>query len=336
MNRTGRTGAEPRTGPHTTEHPGARAPQRDDHTPLHGTRPLALVAVRAGDETDDDLAEAVRAGELGAFSTLYDRHVEACLRFARYLGASDEVAEDVVAESFTRIFVQLVRGKGPTTAFRSYAFSAVRANLINAVRRDHRQDLAGDPEASIGEAEMPIGDLLESIVLARALAALPGRWQEVLWRVEVEGETPATLAERFGMTPNAVAALTYRAREGLRAAYLQAHVQNSAEPGCGDFVPKLSAWMRHRLREEERRAVDDHLRVCGRCSAAVADLAGLADTLDRPARPSTRPAKARRHGGARAVGGVAVLLALTLLAPLLSSVGGPDQQAAMRGVSTSA
>ncbi|MEU7524331.1 sigma-70 family RNA polymerase sigma factor [Saccharothrix sp. NPDC042600] len=304
---------------------GARPPLRGDAPP--GGRSLALVAAPADGGTDSALAEAVRGGDLGAFSVLYDRHADACLRFARYLGAGEEVAEDVVAESFTRIFVQLVRGKGPTVAFRSYAFSAVRANLINAVHRDHRQDLAGDPEASISDVEMPVGDLLESMVLARALAALPSRWQEVLWRVEVEGETPASLAQRFGMTPNAVAALTYRAREGLRAAYLQAHLHDSDDPGCSAFVPKLSAWMRHRLRPEERRLVDDHLGACARCAAAVADLAELADTLEGPARSAARPAKERRRGRAGLAGGVAVLLALTVAAPLPVSGDGPDRPA---------
>lgn len=274
--------------------------------------------------SDDELAEAVRAGDTGAFAVLYDRHLAACLRFARYLGAQPEIAQDVVAESFTRVFVQLLRGRGPTAAFRSYVFSAVRANLCNAVRRDHRQDLADDP-ADFVHAEgvdEPVGELLESMMLARAFAALPQRWQMVLWHIEVEGKTAASLAEPLGMSANAVAALTYRAREGLRAAYLQAHLHENGDPACAAYVPKLSPWLRRRLPAQEHRAIDAHLRGCARCSAAVAELADLAAGLNRAHPPGRRVERGRPVAGGVAV--LVLLVLVTALATLRPSRTGPD------------
>jgi len=66
--------------------------------------------------------------------------------------------------------------------------------------------------------------LAESTLISQAFSSLPERWRTVLWQVEVEGERPAVVAPHFGLSANATAALARRARDGLRAAYLQAHL----------------------------------------------------------------------------------------------------------------
>lgn len=58
---------------------------------------------------------------------------------------------------------------------------------------------------------------LERTMIARAFASLPERWQAVLWHTETEGARPAEVASLLGLTANGVAALAYRAREGLPA-----------------------------------------------------------------------------------------------------------------------
>ena len=65
-------------------------------------------------------------------------------------------------------------------------------------------------------------DREEDAFATAALAALPQRWQRVLWHTEVEGLSAAEIAPLLGLAPNAVAALAYRAREGLRQAYQRA------------------------------------------------------------------------------------------------------------------
>ena len=50
----------------------------------------------------------------------------------------------------------------------------------------------------------------------------------VLWHLEVENQKPADIAPLLGMSANSVSALAYRAREGLRQAYLNMH---SGRPG---------------------------------------------------------------------------------------------------------
>ena len=90
------------------------------------------------------------------------------------------------------------------------------------------------------------------------------------WRTEVEGRSPAEVGPLLGLAPNAVAALAYRAREGLRQAYLNAHIQARPPAGCEDIVPKLGAYVRHDLSNRDRQKVEAHLEGCERCQAFVA------------------------------------------------------------------
>ena len=49
----------------------------------------------------------------------------------------------------------------------------------------------------------------------------------VLWHTEVEQQKPADIAPLLGMSANSVSALAYRAREGLRQAFLSQHADRS-------------------------------------------------------------------------------------------------------------
>jgi hypothetical protein len=84
----------------------------------------------------------------------------------------------------------------------------------------------------------------ESSVAARAFRRLPERWRTVLWLTEVEQESPAEVAPLLGLSPNAVAALAYRAREGPAPAYLQEHLANGGPREHMATLNRLGAWVR--------------------------------------------------------------------------------------------
>ena len=55
----------------------------------------------------------------------------------------------------------------------------------------------------------------------------------VLWHTEVEQQKPADIAPLLGMSANSVSALAYRAREGLRQAFLSQHAADPDDVDCG-------------------------------------------------------------------------------------------------------
>ena len=202
-----------------------------------------------------------------------------------------------MSEAFARVLSALQRGAGPEMAFRPYLLTSVRNAFYDRTRKDKRLDVTDDVPEDLGRvlaAAAASEDDVERQLAATAFASLPERWQLVLWHTEVEGRSPAEVGPLLGLAPNAVAALAYRAREGLRQAYLNAHIQARPPAGCEDIVPKLGAYVRNDLSNRDRRKVEEHLQTCDRCTAIVIELRGGRVEAAPAAHPDDR-----RHPGRR-------------------------------------
>ncbi len=209
-----------------------------------------------------------------AYGQLWARHAGAARNLARQLTRSDADADDLVAEAFARILDILQASGGPDTAFRAYLLTTVRNTFYDKARRDRRVTISGDMAKH--DTGVPFDDLvvsaLEASMAARAFADLPERWQMVLWHTEIEGAEPSDLAPLLGLTPNGVSALAYRAREGLRQAYLQVHLTSPNGQRCRTTVERLGAWTRKGLARRDARRVEGHLSDCPQCRALADEL----------------------------------------------------------------
>jgi len=215
---------------------------------------------------DEALIESSRTGDRQAFAELWRRHYRSGLTVARQFTSID--ADDLVSEAFARIYKRTVDGGGPTGAFRPYLYTTIRnlACTWGSQSRDvqvEEIDILGEVES----AEEPVARALDSQLTVRAYGTLPTRWQTVLWYTEVEGLDPHEVAPLMGLTANGVAALAYRAREGLRKAWLQAHVNDATASGaCQWAVSRLGDYSRHTLTDREQLRMTDHLASCAKCS----------------------------------------------------------------------
>jgi RNA polymerase sigma factor (sigma-70 family) len=172
----------------------------------------------AEEEADATLIEAVRAGDSNATAALYTRYHPSALRAARGI-AGHGVAEDLVSEAFTKVLVAILHGAGPQRAFRPYLVATIRNLYVDGIRRSSREFLVGDPDV-LDNAEPDGADaFVAHTVMVDALATLPPRWREILWRTVVIGEPLGVAAAKMGLNPNAAAALNFRARGGLLKAY---------------------------------------------------------------------------------------------------------------------
>ncbi|GEK20498.1 sigma-70 family RNA polymerase sigma factor [Cellulomonas xylanilytica] len=227
---------------------------------------------------DAELIASARSGDAAAIGALYERHAGAAWVVARQYSDSPEDADDVVADSFTAVFGAIERGNGPEAAFRAYLFTVVRR--VAGLRREKNRRVQPTDDIAVleagtalaGTAEEPALAGFERGVVARAFHSLPERWQAVLWHTEVEGLTPAEIAPILGLTANGTAALAYRAREGLRQAYLQQHLQDPLDDGCRTVAGKLGAYVRGGLGSRETGQVEAHLEDCGTCRGLLLEL----------------------------------------------------------------
>lgn len=253
--------------------------------------------------SDAELVELVRSGEKGAYGQLYQRHVRAAYKTARRLSRSDTETDDLVSEAFANVLDSLTTGGGPTSAFRAYLLTTLRNLAYDRSRIAQKVQLVEDVQSvaehdPIDPVEGSAVDAAERTLAAKAFARLPANWQKVLWHTEIKGRTPAEAAPLLGLRPNAVSALSYRAREGLRREYLNAHLAEVSDRRCRTAIDRLGGWARNALSKRDELIVESHLHNCSRCRALANEVAEvnsgiraiieplvLDDTTDLPRRP---------------------------------------------------
>jgi RNA polymerase sigma factor (sigma-70 family) len=232
-------------------------------------------------EVDRDLLARVRDGDDSAYGELFSRHADAIRRFSlRHVREAAE-ADDLTAEAFFRMLQAIRRGSGPTDHVRTYLLTVARRVAWEWSGR--RRDVPVEDE-ELGRRVEPVGDnanrRVEHNLITRAFSSLPERWRVVLWRVEVEGERPASVAPHFGLTPNAMSALARRAREGLRAAYLQAHLAvDDGRSSCAAIRAKLGSYTAGGVQGVEERRIRAHLDTCSSCTQLHIELNEVCATL---------------------------------------------------------
>lgn len=255
--------------PHDSGEIQGQTVQQQDHQP-------ECTALAELDQLDDiHLIERTREGCTDAFGELYARYEHSALRLARHLGQREE-SDDVVSEAFARIFDLLQRGKGPQEAFRAYLYTAIRNESARRARAVQRvrptdDDAVIDRAVDLGDAGV---DQFERESVRAAYESLPVRWRTVLWQLDVEGHKPQDLADDLGISPNSVSALVYRARSGLREAYVQQHV--NAEPVGGSYHleirSKFAVVLRQAASVRDQERVHAHLATCEKCMAVYLEL----------------------------------------------------------------
>jgi RNA polymerase sigma factor (sigma-70 family) len=242
---------------------------------------VALLRHPAKEErSDSDIIASIRDGDLSAYSELYELHISAAYNLARQLARSRFEADDLVSEAFARTLHMLRSGRGPDSAFRAYLLTALRHVAYDKTRRDRKVELTDDVTTFSGinreRISEPFRDTvlagLERSLAAKAFARLPERWQAVLWHTAIEGQSPTEVAPMLGLTANGVSALAYRAREGMRQAYLQVHLSETEAGRCRATTEKLGSWTRGGISKRETAQVDSHLDECERCRNQVEEL----------------------------------------------------------------
>jgi RNA polymerase sigma factor (sigma-70 family) len=217
--------------------------------------------------SDTDLIEMARAGDDSAFAELWRRHAAAAKRYAVSITRRGD-ADDIVSEAFAKIFGLIKRGKGPTNGFRAYLAVTIKhtSEHFGRARRETPIDFADDL------ADERTDDAHQSRALDRSLTitafkSLPQRWQEALWYSEVEQLSVTDCAEIFGIKPAAMAMLTFRAREGLRQAWIQAHIAENPNGSEHQWVIEhLGAHARRGLAPSREQRLNAHLGECDRCA----------------------------------------------------------------------
>ena len=255
---------------------------RSDHDQTPTASPTERDSRRSADESATPTWCCARApGDRDAFGELWRRHYRS--------GVDGRSLRDIRASTPTtsckrRTPASTSRsssGGGPTGSFRAYLFTSIR-NTAAAWGRARREtaidelDAVEDPATS----EQATDDALDRSLTHRAFRSLPTRWQEVLWYSEIEQMKPAEIAPLLGMKATAVAQLTFRAREGLREAWIQAHLRSVADGSDCQWTDRAP----RRLRARQPR----HAATARRSRPTSPSARGARSSRARPRRSRSR------------------------------------------------
>ncbi|MFD2840087.1 sigma-70 family RNA polymerase sigma factor [Populibacterium corticicola] len=231
--------------------------------------------------SDAHLVELLRGGEERAYAALWSRHYPAARKAARAVTSSHD-PEDLAQEAFTRIFAAIKNGKGPTDNFRAYLYATLRSvSMAWSAKLEPTVDLSTQENLLITDSD--IASLTEDKRLTlSAFRNLPEDWRTVLWYSEIEGMTPAEIAPIMGLNPRAVSALAFRAREGLRDSWLQAHIPTTSQANseeCQWTEQHIASYARGSITTRRKTRIENHLKRCNDCSLLLAELQGVSQSL---------------------------------------------------------
>lgn len=308
--------------------------------------------------SDLDLVERARDGSQDAVVELWVRHFPAALSAARRTARQPRDAEELASDAFANMLGAFASGGGPTGSVRAYLLTSVRNLAVTRSRRASSSEVLSDDVSVFEDGTRALADPMsrqtEISMMRQAFAALPRRWQIILWRTAVDHDRNIEIGEDLGITPNAVAALAKRARRGLRQAYLQVHLStNGVEPGCEPFVRRLPM-----VAVEGSSPPDDlaeHLLTCPTCPGRLAELQRVEQQLGSMLLPAvlltspaflspalagaasaTGTAGASGVGGATGTGGTSGAGGATGTAGASGTAGGGAAPAAAGGTGSSA
>ena len=219
------------------------------------------------DLSDAELCAHVRSGEAWPLGQLWSRHHSLALAWARQKDAA--IAEDVVSESFDRVFQALLNGGGPDDSFKAYLFQTMNAQFGRHWSSQKRSTAL--QELDYEDSDVPSHDERteseeQQLAAAEAFRSLPERWQQIIYAVDVEGQPVQEVARSLDLTPNTTSALLKRAREGLRKSWLtNMHPTRNLPEECAQSVSRFGDLRWGKKNTQRRLEAREHVDGCDRC-----------------------------------------------------------------------
>ena len=173
---------------------------------------------------DETLAARVARGDGAALEALYDRYASTVLGVALKVIGDRGTAEDVLQETFWRVWRSASTFQSERGAFASWLFKITRNLAIDAFRRRNVRPQAmldaDDSETALeqmADPEMNVAEQAQSILknrqVRKALTSLPQVQRQVIELAYFYGMTRQEIAEATG---EALGTIHTRARLGLQ------------------------------------------------------------------------------------------------------------------------
>lgn len=172
----------------------------------------------APEDPDAALLQRAGAGDREACAALVRRHLGRVYRLAHRLLGDAGDAEDVVQETFLRVWTEAPRWREGPARFGTWLHRVTQNLAIDRLRR--RREAGADALDSLPDGGAPAGARMDREAADRAVrdavAALPERQREAIALCHFEQRTNLEAAELLGVSVEALESLLARGRRTLR------------------------------------------------------------------------------------------------------------------------
>jgi RNA polymerase sigma-70 factor, ECF subfamily len=181
--------------------------------------------------TDEELVQQAQGGSEAAFNVLVDRYATLVYRLAHNITKSPQEAEDIVQETFLRVFKHLDGFSSSKATFKTWLLTITRNQSINVFGALKRKALrflgdSGDVDRNFHQSgnslswqaqdsETLLASKQEYRRVEQALNSLPQRQREALLLKSRESMSYEEIAEVMKTSLSSVESLIFRARKRL-------------------------------------------------------------------------------------------------------------------------
>ena len=124
-------------------------------------------------EHEEMLLKRLQRFEERALSEFYDAYSPGLYRYAWRLLGDEDLAEECVAETFSRLLKALEKGNGPRQHLKAYLYRVAHNWVTDHYRRGAEKELPLDSEAHIDPDPDPLDQVSESIEQAEVRCCAP-------------------------------------------------------------------------------------------------------------------------------------------------------------------
>jgi RNA polymerase sigma-70 factor (family 1) len=159
-------------------------------------------------DTDNELIEKLRIGDVEAFDRVYQRYAGKLYAFSLKYLKSKEDAEELVQSVFLKVWEHQKNLK-KDTSFKSYLFTIAYNEICNLFRRrKYQQNFIAKIETeslvASGETEDQIEFQFVLEQVDQIIARLPEKQKTIFLKSRQEGKSTKEIADELGLSPGTV------------------------------------------------------------------------------------------------------------------------------------
>jgi RNA polymerase sigma-70 factor (ECF subfamily) len=172
------------------------------------------------DQNQEQLLRRAKDLDQEALAEIYDTYSTGLYGYALRLLGDPALAEDCVAETFSRFLKALHAGKGPRKQLKAYLYRIAHNWIADMYRRSPQPCLSLEESPELSHA-VRVEEVVDRQILASqlrtALFQLTPDQRQVIILVFIEGWRKAEVAAALGKPVGAVKSLQHRALKSLRS-----------------------------------------------------------------------------------------------------------------------